>query len=400
MDTASYIKEHINDDVRMLALGQHPSGVNIREALVQISGYQSASSKLPDWVKVDGIKWPEHISMEQCTSQALAVFKAGIIDGILAPGFKMADLTGGMGVDCFYLSRNAASVYYNDIDSTLCAIAENNFPRLGRRNVVVSNKSAEDFLVQHSNERFGLIYIDPSRRSKSGGRMVSLKNCQPDITALQGTMMSISDTLVVKMSPMLDISVALSELSSVMQLWVLSLAGECKEILAVMRRDFSGEPEILAVDIASDVASCGILRSTSAADAALPLPIADVSMVRPGNYLYEPFPSLMKSGLYRTLCRRYDVSQLHPNSHLYVSDKSVTDFPGRRFGMVAVAPFDKHSAKRLFQTYPRACITTRNFPLTANALRDKYHILDGEPYYIFATTAAPSQKVLIVSKRI
>lgn len=227
VETRDFIRTHLADDVRSLALGRHPEGVDMRAALVQIAGHQAALQKLPEWAAADGVLWPEHISMEQCTSQQLAAFKAGIVDRVLPVGFSMADITGGMGVDCLYLSGNAGKVCYNDMNAALCELAAHNLPLLGRDNVAVSNLRAEDFLDSRSGEHFGLLYIDPARRSATGGKLVSLKDCQPDITVLQHRMLDMADVVMVKMSPMLDISVALSELSCVTELWVLSLAGEC-----------------------------------------------------------------------------------------------------------------------------------------------------------------------------
>ncbi len=399
VETRDFIRTHLADDVRSLALGRHPEGVDMRAALVQIAGHQAALLKLPEWAAAEDVLWPEHISMEQCTSQQLATFKAGIVDRVLPDGFSMADITGGMGVDCLYLSENAGKVCYNDMNATLCELASHNLPLLGRDNVSVSNLSAEDFLDSRSGEHFGLLYIDPARRSATGGKLVSLKECQPDITALQHRMLDMTDVVMVKMSPMLDISVALSELSCVTELWVLSLAGECKELLAVLRPGFSGDAEIVAVNIAADGKAGPELRSTRAADAERSLPLALAGDVCAGRYLYEPFAAQMKSGLFRTLCGTYGVRQLHADSHLFLSKCLIEEFPGRVFEIESVCQFDKHSARSLFSQYPQANIAVRNFPLSADELRSRFRVRDGGAHYIFGTTVCPQQRVLISAVR-
>ena len=398
-ETIQFIHTHINDDVRTLALGKHPAGVDLRTALVQISGYQYALSKLPEWAATDGILWPEHISLEQCTSQLLAQYKARIVDRLLRPGFSMADLTGGLGVDCLYLSRNAGRLCYNDANPELAELVGHNLPLLGRSDIAVSAGTAENFLSEHSGERFGLIYIDPSRRSSGGRKLVSLKDCMPDVTELQHRMSSMADYVIVKMSPMLDISVVLSELRNVRELWALSLDGECKELMAVIQHDCQYEAEIVAADITSDGTDSGYIRSTLSRESSLPLPLLPEDVPMEGKYLYEPSAAYMKSGLYRTLCHKYGLCQLHVNSHLYISDTYIKDFPGRRFGIISVFTFDKRSSRQLFAEHSQANITTRNFPLTAGELRNRYNVADGGPYYIFATTVFPDRKVLIMTMR-
>lgn len=400
MNTAEYIREHLRDDVRVLALGTHPDGVDVRTALVQIAGWQAAVSKLPDWAETDGIVWPEHIPMEQCTSQHVAAYKSGIVDTLLEKGFCMADLTGGLGVDCYYLSKNAGKVYYNDLNRSLSDLARNNFRVLGRKNVSVSSVDADTFLKEYADEHFGLIYIDPARRSSSGKKLVSLKDCLPDVTLLQHRMLDMADVVMVKMSPMLDISVAIRELVSVSEIWVLSLAGECKELLAVMKSGYTGSTLISAVNIASDGTPGEVLRSTVEKDASLPLPVISYDSVCKGNFLYDPYASYMKSGLYRTICDRYGVSQLHPNSHLFISDTYSAGFPGRHFEILKVCRFDRHSAKDLFQEYSSANVTVRNFPMTADEIRTRFRFRDGGGHTVFATVVHPSDKVLIVAKRI
>lgn len=423
-ETREFIRTHRNDDVRRLALGNYLPGVDMRAALVQIAGRQAASVKLPEWAANDDVIWPEHISMEQCTSQRLAQFKSDcILQNIIlkypaevsakdsamggnsvgrsSENGRMADLTGGLGVDCFYLSHHFKEVFYNELNPELCEMAGRNFSVLGRcSDLNVSNMTAESFLQTHGGEHFGLMYIDPARRAESGRKLVSLRDCQPDVTAIRRDMLAMSDTVMVKMSPMLDVRVALSELACVRELWILSLDGECKELLAVMQNGWDSPTRISAVDITSDGDVRDILSSTSAADIELPLPLVLQDEPLDGTYLYEPFASYMKSGLYRTLCSRYGVRQLHPNSHLFVSAAFIAGFPGRAFRITSAVPADRHSARKLFAEYPKANISVRNFPMTPDEIRVRYRVRDGGNCYIFATTALPDRKVLLLCERV
>lgn len=423
-ETREFIRTHRNDDVRRLALGNYLQGVDMRAALVQIAGRQAASVKLPEWAANDDVIWPEHISMEQCTSQRLAQFKSDeILQNIIlkypagvsakdsemggynarysSENGRMADLTGGFGVDCFYLSRHFNEVLYNELNPELCKLAACNFPVLGGcTNLKVSNMTAETFLKENADKHFDLMYIDPARRAEGGRKLVSLRDCQPDVTAIQRDMLAMSDTVMVKMSPMLDVRVALSELACVRELWILSLDGECKELLAVMQNGWDSPTRISAVDITSDGNVRDILSSTSAADIELPLPLVRQDEPLDGTYLYEPFASYMKSGLYRTLCSRYGVRQLHPNSHLFLSAGHIAGFPGRAFRITSVVPADKHSAKRLFTDYPKANISVRNFPMTPDEIRTRYRVRDGGNCFIFATTTLPDRRVLLLCERV
>ena len=399
-ETADFIREHRNDDVRRLALGHHPAGVDIRTALVQISGYQAALEKLPEWAATDGVLWPPHLSMEQCTSQILAQYKSSIVSELLDPGFPLADLTGGLGADCLYLSKRAGAVFYNELNPELCALAQHNLPLLGCSRLTVSNTDAESFIASHSCDRFGLLYIDPARRSAAGHRLVSLKDCQPDVTLLQDRMTAMADFVMVKMSPMLDIRVALSELRNVRQLWALSLCGECKELLAVLDSDFSGETEILAVNVNADGTCSETLRSTLSAELRLPLPTVPEDRLVPGTFLYEPFPAYMKSGLYRTMCLKYGVRQLSADSHLFFSDIPVPSFPGRGFRISSVVQSGRRQLGELFSRYPQANIAVRNFPMTVDEIRRRYKVRDGGTCYMFASTSADGKRLVFVTERV
>lgn len=425
-ETVQFIAANADADVRRLALQKHPAGVDIKTALTQIAGRQAAARKIPSWAAVSGLLYPVHLSMEQCTSEVLARYKAQIVRSLVASGsggsFRFADLTGGFGVDCVFLSDGAVKTFYNEMDPELCSIAGSNFPLLGRPDIQVSCGSAGEFLSRVGVDSLDLIYIDPARRDGCGHKLVSIKDCSPDASALQERMLEVARFVLIKLSPMLDISRVLQELRHVRSITAISVAGECKELLVLLERGYgsgidrenssgigSGSKNsfgiglgndvlIQAVNLSADGVPGELLSSTQASDSMLGLPLADSEMLSVGSYLYEPYAAQMKSGLYRTLCHRYGVCQISADSHLYVSKEPVPDFPGRTFRITEIVPFDKRSAKAFFQRHPQANIAVRNFPLTPDELRARFKVREGGTDYIFATTAATTRLLISAAK--
>lgn len=392
--TEQFILEHRSDDVRALALGRHPEGVDMQYALTQIEGWQIAMRKLPEWAATDGIRYPRHLSLEQCTSQYVAQYKARFIDSLLGAGFTMADLTGGMGVDCHYMSRNASETCYNELNRELADITAANFMTLGRSDISVSSLPAEDFVGRcvADGRHFSLVYLDPSRRSSGGGRLVSIGDCQPDVRLLQDSLCDMADYVMVKLSPMLDLRKALSELGHVSHVLVLSLAGECKEMTLVMHRGFEGEPVITAVDMDNTGAS-GMTVSDTLSGYMQPAPVIEEARVVEGTYVYEPHASVMKAALFRRLSELTGTFQLGGGTHLFWSEKPVPEFPGRAFRLTGVIPFDKRGMAGLMKC--RANVAARNFPLTASQLQQRLRISDGGQRYLYGVTLADSSRVIL-----
>ena len=391
--TEQFIREHRTDDVRKLALASHPKNIDLQYALTQISGWQAAKSKLPLWADTDGIIYPKHLSMEQCTSQHIAQYKASQVENLLGPGFRMADFTGGFGVDCFYISRSAANTCYNEMSSELCDIARNNFKILERPDIAVTCGSAEDFIKTCNTDTLGLIYIDPARRGNAGQKLISISECQPDAVALQDDLLRVSHYVMLKLSPMLDISRALTEMHHVSRIMVIGLEGECKEITLLLQRGFNAEPTITAVDINSNGKPEMTVSSTKSADNALPLPIVLPEQLRPGTFISEPSAPYMKSALFRTIAARTGTALLHPDTHLFWSVKKPENFPGRTFKLEGIIPFDKRSLSTLIKT--QANLSVRNFPETAPQLQKSLKLKDGGTRYLIATTLSDSKRVLL-----
>lgn len=391
--TEQFIRNNLTADVRTLALGSHPDGVDMLYALTQISGWQAASLKVPLWASTEGIVYPKHLSLEQCTSQYIAQYKASFIESLLGSGFKLADITGGMGVDCFFISRSASQVYYNEMSAELCNCARANFKALGRPEIEISCGTAEDFIKSQPSDSLDLIYLDPARRGNSGQKLISISDCQPDTVALQNDLLRISAYVMVKLSPMLDVSKALTELHNVSHVFIIGLEGECKEITLLMRRDFEAEPVITAVDIKANGTPEIAVSSAKSADNALPLPITDPQQLQPGTFISEPSAPYMKSALFRTIAARTNTSLLHPDTHLFWSKEKPENFPGRTFQLVGIIPFDKRSLSALTKT--QANLSVRNFPEPAPQLQSRLKLRDGGSRYLIATTLADSRRILL-----
>ena len=419
--TQDFIRQHQDDDVRQLAfLGSKYPEVNMPFALDQIRGRKMARVKLPRWASIDGIIYPPHISMEQCSSEATALYKAELAERLLnqqkikicefttkdtvAPKFAknegtcenqgkvgFADLTGGFGVDFSYIAeRLGVRAMYVERQEHLCEKAKENFLRLGLANAEVKN--GDGIEVLHTLEHLSLIFIDPARRDDAGNKVVSLKDCTPDVTILQEEMLSKADYVVIKLSPMLDWHRAVNELSHVREVHIISVNNECKELLLVLSARNMGNLRIYCINDAQSFVCDESDMETSSVKIA-------PSTLEEMQYLYEPNASLMKAGCFGVLSGRYDARMLSKNSHLFVSREPVTAFPGRSFRIIAVSSFNKKELKRHLSGITKANIATRNFPLSVAELRKRLKLKDGGETYIFATTLSDESHVLVITNK-
>lgn len=395
--TEQFIHDHLTADVRTLALSAHPDGVDMQYALTQISGWQAARVKIPLWAATDGIVYPKHLSLEQCTSQYIAQYKASAVKELIGNDFKMADITGGFGVDCYFISKSASHTFYNEMSIELCDCARTNYKALGRPEIEISCGTAEEFISRLEPDSLDLIYLDPARRGDAGRKLISISDCQPDTIALQDDLLRIAPNVMVKLSPMLDVSRALTELRHVSHVLIIGLEGECKEITLLMQRGFDAEPTLTAVDIKTDGTPESAVSSVKSADAALPLPIADAALLQPGTYICEPSAPYMKSALFRTIAAKTGTALLHPDTHLFWSKEKPESFPGRTFRIEGIIPFDKRSLSAL--TKSQANLSVRNFPESAPALQHRLKLRDGGSRYLIATTLSDSKRVLLDLRR-
>ena len=431
--TQDFIRQHQDDDVRQLAfLGSKYPEVDMPFALDQIRGRKMARIKLPRWASLEGIIYPPHISMEQCSSESTALYKAELAARLLglpasSSGTEMkaeneiefVDLTGGFGVDFSYIAaRLGVKSMYVERQAHLCEAAKENFGRLGLKNAIVKNgdgievlhsfhpkkkdvASADDSLgitydqprsLLKTNLGLKIIFIDPARRDDAGNKVVSLKDCTPDVTVLQEEMLSKADYVIIKLSPMLDWHRAISELSHVREVHIISVNNECKELLLVLSARNMGNLRIYCVnDAQSFVCEESDMEASS-------VKIAP-STLEEMQYLYEPNASLMKAGCFGVLSGRYDARMLSKNSHLFVSREPIAAFPGRSFRIIAVSSFNKKELKRHLSGITKANIATRNFPLSVAELRKRLKLKDGGEIYIFATTLSDESHVLMITEK-
>ena len=446
--TQDFIRQHQDDDVRQLAFlaSKYPE-VDMPFALDQIRGRKMARVKLPRWASLEGIIYPPHISMEQCSSESTALYKAELAARLLglpvsssasfsdfSEEIGFVDLTGGFGVDFSYIAaRLGVKSMYVERLAHLCEAAKENFERLGLKNAIVKNgdgievlhsflpkkddaASADDSLgiiydqpLSLLKTRLGLklIFIDPARRDDAGNKVVSLKDCTPDVTVLQEEMLSKADYVIIKLSPMLDWHRAISELSHVREVHIISVNNECKELLLVLSARNMGEMEASSAD--GEVKHVGNLRIYCINDAQsfvceeLDMEASQVkiapSTLEEMQYLYEPNASLMKAGCFGVLSERYDARMLSKNSHLFVSREPIAVFPGRSFRIIAVSSFNKKELKRHLSGITKANIATRNFPLSVAELRKRLKLKDGGETYIFATTLSDESHVLVITEK-
>ena len=489
--TLDFIRQHQDDDVRQLAfLGSKYPEVDMPFALDQIRGRKMARVKLPRWASIDGIIYPPHISMEQCSSEQTALYKAelaarllglspsssengeekekesenasnlhlseicefagkGAVDsefakneatckkqqiltelkenvnemkekphgGDFSEEIGFVDLTGGFGVDFSYIaSRLGVKSMYVERQAHLCEAAKENFGRLGLKNAIVKNgdgievlhsfhskkNAASDSLgitedqsqsLLKTNLGLKLIFIDPARRDDAGNKVVSLKDCTPDVTVLQEEMLSKADYVIIKLSPMLDWHRAVSELNCVQEVHIISVNNECKELLLVLSaRNMGGNLRIYCINDAQSFVCDESDMETSSVKIA-PSTLGEM------QYLYEPNASLMKAGCFSVLSDRYGARMLSKNSHLFVSQAPIEAFPGRCFRIIAISSFNKKELKRHLSGITKANIATRNFPLSVAELRKRLKLKDGGETYIFATTLSDESHVLVITEK-
>lgn len=382
--TRQFIRENLNADVPTLALKKAPVGTDVSLALRQIEARQLLRKKVPEWSANDELLFPVHLSIEQCSSEATAQYKAKLLKGN-----TFADLTGGLGIDSYYLSQNFANSDYVECQTELCDLAKHNFEVLNAP-IRVNYEDAEAYL-SHCEPK-DCIYLDPARRDLHGHKTVSIADCTPNVIDFQDLLLEKAQTVMVKLSPMLDISKALGELHSVKEVHVVAVANECKELIFIMERGFSGQVESCCVNLQTNQPE---LRFTQNEESDCPLKVADDV----GKYLYEPNVALLKAGCFKLLCERFDILKLHKNSHLYTSSALISNIPGRIFEIEAWAEYNKKTKRDLLADVEKASIAVRNFPLSVEELRKTLKINDGDRIYLFATTLKGERKVLLKTKK-
>ena len=369
--------------------------IDVAYVLRQVEGWQRLRTKVPTWAAQDDLEYPRRISLEQCSGEPAARYKAEVVSRLLthlpAGRRSMADLTGGLGVDFSFIAPLFDRATYIERQEELCTLARHNFPLLGLPEAEII--CGDGTVHLQTMAPVDLLFLDPARRDSAGRKTVLIEECEPDVCALRSLLLAKAAFVVLKLSPMLDIAGALQVLRAVTEVHVVSVGGECKDLLLVMA---AGQTE--AVDDPLIVAREGDITFAyrqSEETAACPAYAATC-----GTYLYEPGAAVLKAGAFKLSASRFGLQKLHPNSHLYTGDTLVDGFPGRRFRVTQVYGFGKKDLKELKTRVDRANLTVRNFPSSVDALRKKLKLKDGGEVFLFATTLSNGEHVLIQSEKV
>ena len=401
--TWQYVQEHRMDDVRRLALsGGKSAEVDMPFALQQIAGWQTARRKLPSWAAIDGIIYPPHLNMEQCSSEQTARYK-GSLTPDPSPSEKgtFVDLTGGFGIDFYWMSQQFGKRTYVERNADLCDIARHNFQQLGLEAEVVCAE-AEDFLKEMPP--VDTLFLDPARRDQHGSRTYGIEDCTPNVLELLPLLKEKADRIILKLSPMLDWRKAVSDLGGVSEVHIVSVDNECKELLLVISSKLSGGLRLACVnnDTSFEFVPIGETAGSNGGNHRFPSLEPMVSFVGTNGFLYlfEPNTSIMKAGCFGEVAEAYAVEQLSANSHLFIADHDVEDFPGRRFHIETVTSMNKQELKQALAGIDKANIAVRNFPMTVEQLRKKLKLKDGGDVFIFGTTLSDGSHQLFICRKI
>ena len=384
-ETLRLVEVHLYDDVAQLALKLqgHPDAEFI---LRQVEGRQVMAKKVPAWAKVENLHYPRKISLEQCSGQAAAEYKAELAKRLLPEGGFFVDITGGLGVDFSFIAKHFKRAIYVEKQSELCELAHHNFPLLNLQHAEVKNADGVDILK--TMENVDLLLVDPARRDGYGRKMVMLSDCEPNVIDLNHIFLTKAHYTLLKLSPMLDIRAALQQLEGICEVHVVAEKNECKDLLLVMSKHSKEPPTIFCHDGNVDITFC----------------YDEEKSVKPDytesveTYLYEPNAALLKAAAYNLPCRRFGVKKLHPNTHLYTSDKLVEKFPGRTFQVIEQHNYKKKEINLISER--KANLAVRNFRESVAQLQKRLKISDGGDEYWFATTLNNGEKVILRTKKV
>ena len=385
-ESQEFIRDHENDDpaVLMLQSKRFPA-LPIRKIVEQIQSRQKAKHKTQTWYATEGVLFPPPLSLEQCSSEETAIYKQHLVQGK-----KMADLTGGMGIDTYFLSQSFAETDYVEQQKQLANLATHNFSVLASSNIQVHHKSAEQFLEEGASD-FDLIFIDPARRDLNKKKVFRLSDCEPNMIEMLPIILSKTKRLLIKTSPLLDIKGAIRDLGAVSEVHVVALKGEVKELLFLIdKSSVSHDPIIHCVDLLKDAASK--FKFSFSSEETL-----NRAYGVPRQYVYEPNATILKGGAFKSIAEKFDLIKLHPNTHLYTSDDINMEFPGRIFKNLGSISLSKKTLKRQLKAL-KANITVRNYPLTVEQIRKKSGLKEGGQDYILGFTDLESPKLLLTEK--
>lgn len=384
-ESQKFINDHLNEDLNRLILkGISQNNVTIKELVEQIESKKKAETKLPSWFHNNAMYYPNKISIEQTSSELTAAYKSGIIKGR-----NIIDVTGGFGVDAYHFSRLFDHVVHCEINKELSSIARYNFGQLKAHNIETLNVDGIEHL-RNNAEMYDWIYVDPSRRHDEKGKVYFLGDCLPNVPEHLELLLKRSENLLIKTSPLLDISMGINELRYVKAIHIVAVNNEVKELLWILKRDCTEPVTIETINIApqQNIMFSFDLKDEAQSEAPYSMPLA---------YLYEPNAAILKAGAFNVIASQLKVFKLHKHSHLYTSNELI-QFPGRSFKIESVEPYNKKLFKR--KNIEQANISTRNFPESVQKIRSTLKIKDGGDVYLFFTTDSDGQKVAISCSKI
>ncbi|MUP45663.1 class I SAM-dependent methyltransferase [Gramella sp. BOM4] len=383
-EVVEFIREHEKSDLPKLVLKGSPfKDVSIQELASQVKGLQVARKKFPEFYNSDSIIYPHSLNLEQSSSEKTAAYKASLVEGKTG-----IDLTGGLGIDSYHLSEKFEDFTYCEMNPELAEIVQHNFESLNS-GISVEIKDSIEYLQNNTYKKYDWIYADPARRGKGGGKVFRLQDCEPNIPQHLALIFSKTERLLLKTSPILDISAGIQELRFVKEIHILAVRNEVKELLWILEKDYIGEIKIHTVNFEKEHEQIfsGSYHSEAEAEFSEPL-----------TYLYEPNSAIMKSGLFDLLAEKTQTNKLHPHSHLYTSERLI-DFPGRRFKVVDVLDFKSTQLKSYLKS-KKANISTRNFPESVENLRKKFKVKEGGKDYVFFSTKLREEKIAIICEKV
>lgn len=382
-ESQQFIKNHLQDNLTKLILKGSPiSGVSIQELANQIVAKNKSEKKLPTWFSKEKIYYPEKISIEQTSSEITANYKSKLVSGK-----KLIDITGGFGVDCYYFSKHISEVFHCEINPDLSTIVSHNYQQLQAKNITTISGNGIDYL-EKTDDFFDWIYIDPSRRNDLKEKVFLLKDCLPNVPKYLDFLLTKTNQILIKVSPILDIISTINELKFVSEIHIIALQNEVKELLFLIDKNSAKNIKILTINILNSKKEefNFYINDQITADYELPL-----------SYLYEPNAAILKSGGFHQIATEFNLFKLHKHSHLYTS-KALIDFPGRRFKIEHIFKYDKKIFKKLIPEN-KANITIRNFPKTVAQIRKETNLKDGGNVYLFFTTDLKDNHICLLTKK-
>lgn len=421
---AKFVSEQLSSDITRLVMNKAKwPDIDMTLAVACIESRRKLKGKIQEWYDNPDLIFPLKVSAEQCSSSATAAYKAGLAEKMACEDgsreWRLADLTGGLGVDSWFFSKKASQILYNEMQKTLCDAAAHNFDALGSGNIRISNNMivpGSEIMGNASDEGMGIspegllsdfrpdiVYMDPARRGEGGRKVFLIEECTPDVLTLKDEIFRICRHMLIKLSPMADITMACSRLGrTCREVHVVSSGGECKELLIWMDREWDDEYTVAAVELNNDGASSEFRFSPSEEDAAHPIKAGTEDAFQPGMILFEPGKSIMKSGAFNLVSERFGIAKLGVSTHYYSAEAELSDTirkHGKTFRIKEVHPLDKRSMKTVGKAYPKAEVTARNIPMDTDTLRKKLGVTSGDDAHIFGLKSDSIGNLLIVTER-